>query len=279
MPLVETYGESEEALKAYIAGLNARLFDNDFESSNQYFDRATSIDPNFVLGWFLKATNLVESGDIPAAREALAKAQQLDYRLPVRDRNQLKFLLYRLSGEHEKLMAFLRLQARIHDDSTSHDRLASMLMLTGELEQAKQQSLLALERDALNVGILLRMSALERATGNMEAALDYAFRYKERRPEDVEAQLLLGDLFRDRGDLDAAEEHYKQAQVLENSPVRPVLRLSIISARKGDFTAARGYLTEAEGFACTPAQKLLVRQGAVLLETRRCRVHSGKRSS
>ena len=90
LPLTETYGESEDALKAYIYGLNARLFDNDFESSSKYFDQATSIDPGFVLGWFLKASNMIESGDLPGAQEALAKAQELDYRLPSRDRAQLK---------------------------------------------------------------------------------------------------------------------------------------------------------------------------------------------
>ena len=56
LPLTETYGESEEALKAYIQGLNARLFDNDFAASNAFFEQATSIDPGFVLGWFLKAS-------------------------------------------------------------------------------------------------------------------------------------------------------------------------------------------------------------------------------
>ena len=56
LPLAETYGESEEALKAYIEGLNARLFENDFEKSNAYFDKAVSIDANFVLGWFFKGS-------------------------------------------------------------------------------------------------------------------------------------------------------------------------------------------------------------------------------
>jgi len=72
LPLTETYGESEEALKAYIQGLNARLFENDFVSSNAFFDKALSIDPNFVLGWFLKARNMLESGDLPSAQEALS---------------------------------------------------------------------------------------------------------------------------------------------------------------------------------------------------------------
>ena len=277
LPLVETYGESEDALKAYINGLNARLFENDFESSNNFFDQATSIDPNFVLGWFLKAANMVESGDIPGAQEALSKAQELDYRLPSRDRAQLKFMNYRLSGEHEKMMSFLKLQARVRDDSTSHNRLASIYMTIGELEKAKTESLLALDRDALNVGIYLRMSALERATDNMEAAINYARSYREQRPEDIHAHLLLGDLLRDSGKLDAAEEHYKQAQILQNEPVRPALKLSVIAARKGDLNAARNYLSEAEGFASRPMDKTHVRQAATRLAVRLGRLHEAIR--
>ena len=279
LPLSETYGESEEALKVYIQGLNARLFNNDFDSSNAFFEQATLIDPNFVLGWFLRAVNMVESGDLPGAQEALAKAQELDYRLPSRDRAQLKMMLYRLAGEHEKLMSFLHLQAKIRDDATSHNRLAEMFMMSGELESAKSESLLALERDALNVGIYLRMSALERATGNMVAAIDYARRYQEQKPEEIEAHIQLGDLLRDSGNLEAAEERYKQAQVLQNAPVRPTLKLAIIAARKGDIKAARQYLSEAEGFAQTPMNKTLVRQGATLLELRLGRVHEAIRQT
>jgi len=268
LPLTETYGESEEALRAYINGLNARLFSNDFEASSKYFDEATSIDPGFVLGWLVIAANMIDSGDLPGAQEALTKAQELDYRLPSRDRAQLKLMLYRLAGENEKLMSFLRLQAKIRDDASSHNRLAMMLMLSGELEEAKKESLIALERDALNLGIFLQLSTLERATGNMDAAIDYARKYQEQKPEDIEANIQLGDLLRDSGNLDAAEEQYKQAQLLQNSPVRPTLKLAIIAARKGDMPAARQYLSEAEGFAQTPMQKSQVNEGTALFEFR-----------
>jgi len=279
LPLTETYGESEDALKAYIRGKNARLFDNDFVASSEFFNQATSIDPGFVLGWFLKAINMVESGDLPSAQVALAKAQQLDYRLPSRDRAQLKALLYRLAGDHEKHMSFLYLQAKIRDDADSHNHLARMLMISGKLEEAKKESLLALERDALNVGIYLQLSTLERATGNMQAAIDYARKYQEQKPEDIEANLQLGDLLRDSGDLDAAEKHYKQAQLLQNSPVRPTLKLAIIASRKGDIHTARQYLSEAEGFTQTPMDKTLVRQGAARLEQRLGRIHEAIRQT
>jgi len=273
LPLNETYGESEDALKAYIQGLNARLFDNDFVASSEFFDQATSIDPNFVLGWLMKALNMIDSGNLPAAQEAMSKAQKLDYRLPSRNRVQLKAMLYRLAGDHEKLMSFLRLQTKIRDDASSHNSLANMLMISGELEEAKAESLLALERDALNVGIYLQLSRLERATGNMEAAIEYAREYQEQKPEDIEANIQLGDLLRDSGDLDAAEQHYKQAQLLQNLPVRPTLKLAMIAARKGDITAAEGYLEEAEGFAQTPIHKAMVRQGVVQLELRLGRIN------
>jgi len=279
LPLAETYGESEAALKTYIQGLNARLFENDYEASNAFFDRAVNIDPNFVLAWFLKARNLVDSGDLPAAQLALSKAQEMDYRLPSRDRYQLKASLYRLSGQHEKLMSFLRLQAQIRDDATSHNTLAAMLMMSGELEEAKAESLLALERDALNVGIYLRLSTLERATGDMLAAVEYARKYQEKRPEEIHANIQLGDLLRDSGNLQAAEEQYKQAQILENDPVQPTLKLSQVEARQGNIKAARAYLSEAEVYARTPEDKVLVRQNAVLLEWRLGRINEAIRQT
>ncbi len=279
LPLGETYGESEEALKAYIQGLNTRLFDNDFATSNMHFERATSIDPNFVLGWFLKAANLIESGNLPAAQTALAKAQEMDYRLPSRDRVQLKAIVYRLAGEHEKLMSFLRLQVQIRDDATSHNRLATMYMISGELNKAKQEFLAALERDSLNVGTYLNLSVLERATGDIEAAVDYARSYQKQKPEDIEANIQLGDLLRDGGDLEAAEAHYKQAQILENAPVLPTLRLSLVALRKGEVNTARNYLSEAEGFAQTPAEKIQVRQAAAYQEARLGRIQEAIRQT
>ena len=277
LPLAETYGESEEALKAYIDGLNARLFENDFEKSNAYFEKSTSIDANFVLGWFLKAANLIESGNLPAAQEALAAAQKLDYRLPERDRAQLKAISYRLKGEHEKLMAFLRLRADIYDDASSHATLATILMVSGELQEAKTEFLSSLEKDTLNAGVYLQLSALERATGNMDGAVDYARQYQQQKPEDMEANILLGDLLRDNGEIDEAEKQYKQAQILENDPVQPTLKLSLLAARKGDTQAAMDLLTEAAGFAQTAQDEVYVRQGAALLEQRLGKIHEAIR--
>jgi len=274
MPLAETYGESSEALQKYIAGLNARLFDNDFEVSNAFYDAAIETDPGFVMAWYAKAANLVESGDLRPAQEAITQAQKLDYRLPARDQANLKRLQYRLSGQQDKLIAFLRMQVRLHDDASSRNQLAGILMVTGQLEEAKQQYQLALEKDALNVGIFLQLSMLERATGNMDAAIGWARKYQEEKPEDFEAQQTLGDLLRDSGDLDAAAEHYIQASLLADEPVQPLLRLVDIELRKGNVTEARDLLDQAESEAESVAQKAQVREAGAELESRLGRIRA-----
>ena len=268
LPLAETYGESSAAFQHYISGLNARLFDNDFEASNAFFDAAVNTDPGFVLAWFVKAINLIEAGDVGSAQEAISQAQKLDYRLPARDRATLKHLQYRLSGQQEKLIAFLRLQVRLNDDASSHSTLAYMLMATGNSRKPSRQFLAALDKDALNLGIYLQLSLLERAMGNMESAIEFARKYQEEKPEDFEAQQVLGDLLRDSGNLDAAEEHYLQASLLGDQPVQPVLRLVDIAMRKGNVNEARDLLEQAEMAAQSVVHKAQVRAEVARFEAR-----------
>jgi Tfp pilus assembly protein PilF/TolB-like protein len=268
LPLTETYGESEDALRAYIAGLNQRLFANDIDASNRLLDDALEADPNFVLAWVAKAFNLFESGDIPSSMAALAEARELDYRLPARDQARLKHMDYRLSGQQDKLIAFLRLQVQLRGDASSHSNLATMLMATGELQEAKQQFAAALEKDALNLQAYLQLAVLERATGDHEAAIAYAQRFQQEKPEDANAHLVLGDLLRDSGDLEAAHEHYLQGSLLANEPVHAMLRMADIAARRGKVSAARALLEQADASTRIPLAKGLVRQAAASLENR-----------
>lgn len=275
LPLAATYGESTAALKDYISGLNARLFDNDLEASNAYFDAAIAEDSGFVLAWFIKAINLVDTGDLPGAQEAISQAQQLDYRLPARDRANLKRIQYRLSGQQEKLIAFLRLQVRLQNDASSHNLLASTLWVTGQLEESREQYLIALEKDPLNVGIYLQLSQIERALGSMESAIEFARKYEEERPEEYEGQLFLGDLLRDSGDLDTAEEHYLQASLLGDQPVQPLLRLADLTLRQGDTNDARELMEQADSVAQTVQHHAQVLGAVIALEFRLGRISTG----
>lgn len=274
LPLVETYGESEEALRAYLDGLNTRLFTNDIEAANALLGQALEADPGFVLAWFVKAVNHIEAGDLPSAQEALSRAQELDYRLPERDQAAIKQLSYRLSGQQEKLLTFLRLQVRLDGDAASHGRLAMMLQVTGELEEAKKEFKAALEKDPLSLGIYLQLANLERATGDREAAVNYARRYQKERPEEAGAHLVLGDLLRDSGNLEGAQDHYMQAALLANEPVDALLRLADLAARRGNEVEARSLLEQADETTRIPLGRGLVRQAAAALEARLGRIRA-----
>lgn len=273
LPLAETYGESEEAMRQYIEGLNAILFENDFEKSNQHYDQALNIDPDFVLAWFMKGLNLWEQGDSAGAQEALASAQRLSYRLPERDQVTVKSLTYRLAGEQEKLEKFLRLQVRLQGDALSYRRLAYFLMYSGALEEAKEQFGNLMAVDSSDIRSNLQLANLERATGNMEAALEYARLYQEARPEDPHSHLLTGDLFLEAGDMDAARERYEEALLLQDPPMTPTLKLALLAIRQGEWAHARELLDEARELSASAQHAISIMQVESLLELRLGRIN------
>ena len=162
-------------------------------------DKALEADPAFVKAYATRASYLFQGGNMPAAAESLLEAQKLDYRLPQIQRADIKAMSYRFSGQADKMIKFLRIQAQLRDDASSHSDLATMLMIASELEEAKAEFRISLARDSLNLGIYLVLSVLERATGNMDAAVANARAYQQARPEDMEAHIQLGDLLRDSG--------------------------------------------------------------------------------
>ena len=272
LPLAETYGESEAAHKEYIDAMNAVLFQNDWEASNTHYDRALEIDPAFVLAWFMKGVNQFDQGDIPGARQSLAEAQKLDYRLPERDQATLKGFTYRISGEQEKLEKFLRLQVRLQGDASSQRKLARFLMITGRLEEAKHAFKLAMEKDSSDLGGFHHLALLERATGNLDAAIDYAHRYNDKKQEDSTGLILLGHLMIDAGDMESARDFYEQAQLLEDPPLAPTLCLALLAVRQGEWTNARSLLDEARSMAPTSIQMARVLEVESMLEIRLGRI-------
>jgi tetratricopeptide (TPR) repeat protein len=124
----ESRTESSAAFQHYLSGKNARLFDNDYEASNAFFDAAANTDTGFVLAWFFKAINLIEAGDIHPAQEAISQAQKLDYRLPAKDRATLERIDHSVIGSSDLYRELPTLNAE----------LANSLVLGGDLDQAEK---------------------------------------------------------------------------------------------------------------------------------------------
>ena len=272
LPLVETFGESQDALQHYIGARNAILFENDRVSANQGFDLALHADPRFVLAWLMKSVSQWEQGDAAGAQEALEEAQKLSYRLPERDQVLVKMLTYRMGGEQEKLETLLRMQTRIEGDAASFNSLAAFLMYAGKLEEAKEQFRRQMEIDSSSTGTLLHLARLERATGDIDAAIRRAQEYIDTDPDDLAPHILLGDLLLESGDMDAARDSYERAQILEDPPQTSTLKLALLAIRQGEWAQARKLIEEARDLAASPAHAIAVLQVEAYMESRLGRI-------
>ena len=272
LPLVETYGESQDALESYVLGRNAVLFDNDRAKANQLYDQALQSDDDFVLAWSAKAMSLWQQGDAAEAIRALEEAQRLSYRLPERDRVYLKMATYQMSGDTDKLETLLRMQTQIVGDAASYHDLGFYLMTAGELEEAKAQFKKQMEVDSSSFGVLLQLARLERATSNLDAAIAYALEYAETEPEDLEPQIMLGDLYLEDGDMESARSYYERAQVIEDPPMSSTLKLALLAIKQGEWKRTRELLSEARAISTTAQHAMSVLQVESYLESRLGRI-------
>lgn len=252
LPLSEAFGESEEALKHYVAARNAVLLDNDREEANRLYDLALNEDPDFALAWFMKSRSLWEQGNGAGAMATLEQAQKRAYRLSERNQTNVKLMMYGISGENDKVETLLRMRTRIIGDASSFATLANFLMLTGEPEEAKIHFERQMELDSSAIGTLLQLANIERSTGNMEAAIAYVEEYIAQRPEDFDSLMMLGDLHIESGDFELARSYYEQAQILEDPPLASTLELATLAIRKGEWARVTRLLKEAESVTITP---------------------------
>lgn len=272
LPLSETFGSSSEALKHYVDGLNAQLFDNDWDSSLRAFEAALAADPNFVLAGIHRALAQWELGDVASTQQSLAEARRLDYRLSERDQMRLRAYTYRISGETDKLEKLLRMQIELTGDVTYVRGLARLLMLTGRLEESKTHYRRAMEQDSSDLASLLALARLEQSTGRPEQAIEYARRYIQARPEDLAGNLLLGDLLTHAGRPAEARLQFEKAQLLDDPPVEPTLRLVGLAAREGEWSEARALLAEARAMGVSALHASQVLASEVAVEVRLGRI-------
>jgi Tfp pilus assembly protein PilF len=94
---------SSEARDAYVAGCAAKL--TMYPGAIEAFDRAVAVDPNFALAHAAKAHALLERGNAPAARDAMASAAAAG--ISARETSHIAFFDLLLAGEAEVALAAL----------------------------------------------------------------------------------------------------------------------------------------------------------------------------
>ncbi|HKJ16258.1 MAG TPA: tetratricopeptide repeat protein [Xanthomonadales bacterium] len=255
LAIADTYGESREALQAYIKGMNAWLFENDMDQALAHLDDALERDRQFVLAWFIAARLHAEQGDLAAAEAAYDAAQEMDYRLPAIGRMLIKANQFLLAGETEKLESFLRMNVRLNDDIRSRTVLANVLLGAGKIDEARDLYVEALEIDPSEIGMLLGVANIDWALKDYESAIDHFNQFLEVKPKDVDANLMLGDLHREMGEFDNASEAYEQALFVSTGNIQPLVRLSYLAISRGHSDEALELLSQAAEDAEAPDQK------------------------
>ena len=96
---------SNAARDAYLEGCAAKL--TMYPGAIAAFDQAIAADPTFALPHAARAHALLERGDVPAARAAIARATELAAGLPAREASHVAYFAHLIAGDAEAALVAL----------------------------------------------------------------------------------------------------------------------------------------------------------------------------
>jgi len=100
-PLEQVTTPSLEALQDYSAGLSI-MGQGHFLAAVPLFERATAIDPNFALAYYLEGIAYEQAGDMERSAEYSKRAFSLADRVSETERTEITAYYYRTTGELDK---------------------------------------------------------------------------------------------------------------------------------------------------------------------------------
>jgi hypothetical protein len=115
MTLCDLYGNkvsvaSQAALDQYDRGIHLFLAAN--FGSVEAFQSSTELDEGFALGYVALARSLMMAGQVPAAKAAITRAQDLAAKLDARQRQHTECVALLLSGQSQKTRELVRSHVR-----------------------------------------------------------------------------------------------------------------------------------------------------------------------
>jgi len=246
LPVAQVFTPSVTAAKHYAQGRYLRRFpDSTARSVAREYDRATSADTTFALGYLRKGRVLWRLGKRTQARRAFESARRHSYRLSESWTYWLKATsLYRLEGRPEAALKVCERWTSLHPYDLSGWELKAAIqggLLRYEEALTSYRRILELAPDSKRakrsvVGTLMR-------TGRFEEALRRAESFAEAYPEDDLAPLLIGVIHWRAGRLARAKDAFQRADRMDT---REAWRyLSVLSQARGRYEAAVSEIREA----------------------------------
>jgi len=246
LPVSETVTASAEALKSYMDGINAMVFELNADKSLEAFERAAAEDPTFVYAQFeIQRLSLVMNRR-ERREQAFRTVTQHLYKLPERHQYLVKSAYYAFKEDKEKQISVLRMMAELSpEDIAPHAELANLYSATNQWEAAIAELKRVFEIDPGQMDVLLAIGSLHKNKGELEEARAYYEKYAARFPEDVKSAALLGDLYRTMGDFRRAKAAYEKALLIEPQNSSLLVTLGNIEAALGNFEASEKIFQDA----------------------------------
>jgi tetratricopeptide (TPR) repeat protein len=260
LPVSEILSTSENAYRSLIAGNNAIIIDNDYESAVDHLEDAIGVDPQFALAHLLLFGAYLNVGHVEEGQQALERAMSLLYKMPERTQLTTKAVYYYIiRQELQKAIAAAGMHAELYPyDIQAHETLAELYALRQNKERAIAAYQKVLELDPSRIDVLPAVGGLYEAEGEFDTALEYYQDYAEQAPMDPAAFVSIGTLKYLSGDHQTAREEYETATVIDPGNVPALTLLANLDGDLGDFDASRAGYDDALRAAVTAEQRAQV---------------------
>jgi tetratricopeptide (TPR) repeat protein/TolB-like protein len=259
LPAVEILTESPEAFRAF-SEFRAAMYQNELSTARDAATAATELDPGFATAHGASASAALLQGDQAAAREGIAEALRLAYRLPERSRLLLQMLdqmLFRM--DPEGALQTGRYWAELYpQDRQVRELLAATYGMQGNADGQITQYRALLALDSADVQSMAAIAGAFAGKREYDSALVYYTRLADLQPTDTQTRLDIARTQTSLVQFDQAREALEEARVA--APGDPEVRnqLARLDMRLGDYDRAGRQIEEMGELARTPQERALI---------------------
>jgi tetratricopeptide (TPR) repeat protein len=250
--------DSLSAFRLFCTGHYLREIEDDYEKAEDYLKRAVEEDPTFAYAWFELVNVYVPSNQSKKGEEAIRAAMQHDYKLPEKNKFDVKYAYYYIFKQDPDML-FTLAKRRVElfpYDLDGHDWLATAYRSNNQLDEALSEYELILELDPEQYDYFQEIAGIYENKGEFDKALVYFKKYADEFPDDPKSFTAVGALYWNLGDFEQAKTYYKKALLIEPENIRALLKLADIESCLGNFDQALDQYQGALEVCKTPEQRV-----------------------